>query len=449
MSTCQANGCGRHTVADSGLFVGRASPLATLVVCLRTTSRRSPGLRIGERGRSPYEKRKKTQNAPGVGELYLFSFFVSFGTGDFGGGRRAGPERSRRDRAQFSVSAQGVIILTVFLLTVAVRLFTIEAILCRTMVVTPRQHDRRVVAKEMGDLMAERTCFNCLYCVCDPCRWLSLLWRDEEILPRCANHPRWPGQVHDVPGVPCRNYRPRPILPEGDGVRMIALTDGSYAYVDAADYEWLNQCTWHRENEYAVRWEKRKKVAMHRQIVPPPREMVVDHIDGNRANNCRLNLRVCTRSENSRNRRKHGGSRSMYKGVYYHKKTHKWGAKCYDRAVPICLGLFDTEVEAARAYDRKAVELFGEFARLNFPREWPPERRAAVYAPRQEPDGETKGRRSERKKARAKKTSAHAQTRGRRERKRPTKSARATGAQPERKGKRKKGEAEGRRAPPQ
>ena len=63
--------------------------------------------------------------------------------------------------------------------------------------------------------MAERTCYNCVYCCCDPCLWLRLLWLGEPILPHCANHPQWPGQLHDVPGVPCRNYRPRPATAPG------------------------------------------------------------------------------------------------------------------------------------------------------------------------------------------------------------------------------------------
>jgi hypothetical protein len=66
----------------------------------------------------------------------------------------------------------------------------------------------------------------------------------EPILPRCANHPWYPGRLHDVPGVSCRNYRPRPATPEGDQVRMIPRGDGFYAYVDAADYEWLSQWKW-------------------------------------------------------------------------------------------------------------------------------------------------------------------------------------------------------------
>jgi hypothetical protein len=200
-------------------------------------------------------------------------------------------------------------------------------------------------------------------------------------------------------------------------------------------------------------------------ILPSPRGKVTDHSDGNRANNCRSNLRVCNRSENSHNRRKPSGASSAYQGVFYNRERHKWGAKCRRRGGPIWTGFFDTEEEAARAYDRKAVELFGEFARLNFPREWPPERRAEVHAQRQVPETRRKGdrqqvksrtgrrartprvRRGERvkggeKKAKVKRKdiedktgTARAGTRGRREQKRSTKPARARAAKSGRKGK--------------
>jgi hypothetical protein len=187
--------------------------------------------------------------------------------------------------------------------------------------------------------------------------------------------------MHDVPGVPCRNYRPRPAVPKGD-IRLIPLGDGFYAYVDAADYEWLSRWKWHVHGGYAGRNENRKTILMHRQIMQPPEGKLVDHIDANRLNNCRCNLRVCTRPENQRNTRKQHGTCSQYKGVYYDKRRGKWCAECKFAKAKQFLGSFDLEVDAARAYDRAAVLYYGEFGRLNFPEEWPPERRAQLHAHR-------------------------------------------------------------------
>jgi hypothetical protein len=187
--------------------------------------------------------------------------------------------------------------------------------------------------------------------------------------------------MREVPGVPCRNYRPKPALPQGD-VRLIPLGDGYYAYVDAADYEWLTQWNWYMHGGYAARREKRKWVFMHRQIMQPPRKKLVDHRDGNRGNNCRCNLRVCSHLENQQNKRKENGSASQYKGVFYDKRHDKWYSRCRYAGKYHGLGYYDLEIDAARAYDRAAVLYFGEFARLNFPEEWPPARRAQLHAQR-------------------------------------------------------------------
>ncbi|MEN6337259.1 MAG: AP2 domain-containing protein [Phycisphaerales bacterium] len=69
---------------------------------------------------------------------------------------------------------------------------------------------------------------------------------------------------------------------------------------------------------------------------------------------------------------------SRFKGVWFEKRVGKWRATIHIKGKSIWIGHFATEEEAARAYDRRAVELFGEFARLNFPEEWPAERRAEV-----------------------------------------------------------------------
>lgn len=222
--------------------------------------------------------------------------------------------------------------------------------------------------------MAERTCHNCVYAVVDPGLWLRWVWAGLPIVPRCANHPWWPGQLHDVTGVPCCNYRTRPPAPTGD-VRMIPLDDGFYAYVDTADYEWLSRWKWHMSSGYAVRFSRGRMVFMHKMILDAPTGMVVDHKDGNRVNNCRCNLRVCTPLQNARNRRRSGRTGSQFKGVYYAKRLKKWYAKWWYKARNRRLEYFDTETDAARGYDLAAVRWFGEFACLNFPREWTPERR--------------------------------------------------------------------------
>jgi len=226
--------------------------------------------------------------------------------------------------------------------------------------------------------MPAPTCHHCVYSRCDPDLWLRELCANRPLLPRCANHPRWPGQLREVPGVACENYRAKPSTPAGEG-RYIPLSDGQYALVDAADYEWLSQYHWHLcSGGYAARSEKGKRILMHRQIMQPPKGMVVDHIDSQRANNCRANLRVCTYAQNQRNQRKKRGSVSAFKGVGYLKNSQRCHAKLVFEGKTIWLGHFDCEVDAARAYDRAAVVYFGEFARLNFPKEWPPERRQQV-----------------------------------------------------------------------
>jgi len=223
-----------------------------------------------------------------------------------------------------------------------------------------------------------RCCYNCVFAYVD--RELALRCYEARILvwPACANNPQAYGRMQRTPerGI-CPNYRPRPETPEGD-IRQIALGDGYYAYVDAADHEWLGRYKWHMQGGYAVRYEKKKLIFMHRQIMPPSRGMVVDHKNRNRLDNTRENLRLCTPGENAQNAAKKQGTYSRFKGVSYRKERDKYFAQIYHQNEQFYLGLFDKETDAARAYDRRAIELFGEFARVNFPEEWPPQRRREV-----------------------------------------------------------------------
>jgi len=253
--------------------------------------------------------------------------------------------------------------------------------------------------------MAARSCHNCMYVRVDPEHWLRCLAHRQPLVPRCANHPCWPGQLHDVPGTPCRNYTPKHPEP-ADETKRIPLGDGHYALVDAADYEWLRQYNWRLQNGYAARRNKTRTTYMHREIMKPPKGMMVDHVNHNKRDNRRANLRICTRQQNTQNNASHAGASSRFKGVSYCREKDKWLAKIWFEGQRIWLGYFLDEAEAARAYDRAAVELFGEFAHLNFPKEWPPNKRAQVHAHAQAE--RTKKARAEKKKANRKKPKAKA-----------------------------------------
>ena len=228
--------------------------------------------------------------------------------------------------------------------------------------------------------MAARNCHHCVFARVDSEEWLRCRALGEPMLVKCANHPYWQGELREVPGAGCPNFRAKVPAPKGE-VKRISLVDGYYALVDADDYEWLNQYTWHLcGGGYAARTVRGKQILMHREIMDAPKGMSVDHIDGNRANNSRANLRVCTQNENMRNQGKRPNATSRFKGVYIYRRTGKWCARIQLNGKPIWLGYFLDEVEAARAYDRAAVQYFGEFARLNFPEEWPQQRREEVCA---------------------------------------------------------------------
>ncbi len=92
----------------------------------------------------------------------------------------------------------------------------------------------------------------------------------------------------------------------------------------------------------------------------------VDHYDHDRANNRLNNLRVVTAQQNQFNQSNTKGFSSKYKGVTFFKRDRKWQARIGYNGKTTHLGLFDTEVRAAKAYDKAARRLFGEYKNLNF-----------------------------------------------------------------------------------
>lgn len=157
-------------------------------------------------------------------------------------------------------------------------------------------------------------------------------------------------------------------------MREIKLTRGKVALVDDEDYEYLNGFKWHvtssRNYAYAGCYIKsggreRTLILMHRFILCPPTSMIIDHINHNTLDNRKENLRICSKSQNGMNRMKQKNGRSPYKGVSWHSMGGKWTAQIAIDKKVVYIGLYNSEKEAALAYNNKATELYGEFAQLN------------------------------------------------------------------------------------
>lgn len=166
-------------------------------------------------------------------------------------------------------------------------------------------------------------------------------------------------------------------------IMAIPLTQGLYALVDGKNFERINKYKWYARKGnstfYAVRnigkWPYQNLIWMHRQILKLTKgnRNQVDHRNHCGLDNREYNLRPCTHSQNAQNRKQQNKT-STYKGVSWHRGivckdkqyVGKWIVHIKYNQKTVHLGLFNDEIKAAKAYDQKAKELFGEFARTNF-----------------------------------------------------------------------------------
>jgi len=134
--------------------------------------------------------------------------------------------------------------------------------------------------------------------------------------------------------------------------------------VDDSDFVFLNHFNWQVDKNGVV--SSHAVGLMSRLIMEAPRGKEVDHIDGNRFNNQRSNLRLATSSQNKCNRGPRKDNKSGLKGVSWHRPLNKWTARI---KIPygkyLHLGLFGSKIEAAKAYNGAAEKYHGEFAWLN------------------------------------------------------------------------------------
>jgi hypothetical protein len=238
-----------------------------------------------------------------------------------------------------------------------------------------------------------RRCETCMYARRPSSRLLRIALHDFPGLLICFRCAEADGEMNGVsPGGTCRDYRKRRKPPkrskpaakptarrsrpaaaqkERPDECRIPLSNGMFARVDPQDFEELSRYKWYATGKSphisAARREKGRTIYMHRQIMKARRGQFVDHKDGDELNDHRDNLRFCTWHQNQANKRSRRGS-SCYVGVSPFRD--KWKAEIACRRKHYYLGLFEDEVEAAKARDRKAWELHGEFAYLNFPEDY-------------------------------------------------------------------------------
>ena len=147
---------------------------------------------------------------------------------------------------------------------------------------------------------------------------------------------------------------------------------GLFAQIDNEDFCEISKYRWWPDanhNKFYAQTEVRKKgkrmcVSMHHIIIGKREGFQIDHKDGNGLNNKKSNLRHVTSGQNKMNSESKGGI-SQYKGVFFIKKNKKWEAQIRKNKKLHHLGCFLSEEDAAYAYNKAAIEMFGEYARLN------------------------------------------------------------------------------------
>lgn len=164
--------------------------------------------------------------------------------------------------------------------------------------------------------------------------------------------------------------------PSERGWQEIALSAGRFTKVDNEDAPFLNRWKWswgkpgaHRKAHKGEEGYRSNRdcdtILMHRVIMKAPKGVQVDHINGDRLDNRRSNLRLANQQQNSANMRRRANNKVGVKGVVWDKARRKWAAFIKVNYKSIGLGRFDTKAEAANAYAVAAKKHFGTFARVD------------------------------------------------------------------------------------
>lgn len=158
-------------------------------------------------------------------------------------------------------------------------------------------------------------------------------------------------------------------------MKIIKTLKNEKIKIDNKLFIFLNQYNWRvvkpKWGKYAEAYINNRHILMHRLIMKASKKQIVDHRNGDGLDNQIKNLRFCTKSQNAQNRGKQNNNTSGYKGVWFFsgnskiKLKKRWVAELRKNKKRCFFQYFNTAKEAARAYNKKAKELFGEFAILN------------------------------------------------------------------------------------
>ena len=153
-------------------------------------------------------------------------------------------------------------------------------------------------------------------------------------------------------------------------MKIIKLTQNKETIIDNEYYQLLNKYKWqYHHTGDVIRGEMRngkyKILSLHREIMNAVKGEQVDHINHNRLDNRKCNLRICTKQQNSFNRKGNLNSKSKYKGVWWYESLKRWQVYITYNKKHEYLGVYKDIREAAKAYNEAAIKYFGEFAYLN------------------------------------------------------------------------------------
>ncbi len=152
---------------------------------------------------------------------------------------------------------------------------------------------------------------------------------------------------------------------DGDITKIFFFNTNNYTIIDSEDYERVKQHCWYEREGYVkarCRDISSKRVSLHRLILNPSGNKEVDHVDGDKLNNKKGNLRECTRAENTKNKGLAKNNKTGCSGVFFVKDDEKYKAYITVNKKRICLGTYINKQDAINSRHDAEIKYFGRFA---------------------------------------------------------------------------------------